>query len=107
MKKIKVNDDVIVLAGKDKGKTGRILKVLKNDKVVVEAVNMIKKHQKPVNGMEHGTILEVEAPIHISNVKKIENNKAPKKEEKTEKAKKTVKKTTAKKTVAKATKKKD
>ena len=44
MKKIKVNDDVIVLAGKDKGKTGRILKVLKNDKVVVEAVN--RKNRK-------------------------------------------------------------
>ncbi len=74
--KIKVNDNVVVLAGKDKGKTGRVMKTLrKEDRVVVEGINMIKKHQKPNNANEAGGIFEMEAPIHVSNVKKIENDK--------------------------------
>ena len=74
--KIKVNDKVVVLAGKDKGKTGRVMKTLrKKDRVVVEGINMIKKHQKPNNANENGGIFDMEAPIHVSNVKKIETNK--------------------------------
>ena len=69
--KIKVNENVVVLAGKDKGKTGRVMKNLrKKDRVVVEGINMIKKHQKTNNANENGGIFEMEAPIHVSNVKK-------------------------------------
>ena len=69
MKKIKKGDDVIVLSGKDKGRTGQVLNVLKNSKVVVENMNIVKKHQKgnPNTGQESG-IIEKEMPIHISNV---------------------------------------
>ncbi|MBQ2640021.1 MAG: 50S ribosomal protein L24 [Bacilli bacterium] len=64
----KVGDKVVVIAGSDKGKEGKIIKTLKNDnRVVVEGVHMVKKHQKP-NGQESGGIVEVEAPIHASNV---------------------------------------
>ena len=70
MAKIKRNDQVIVLAGKDKGKKGRVLRVIADkDRVLVEGVGMIKKHLKP-NPQRNsaGGILEQEAPIHISNV---------------------------------------
>ena len=81
--KIKVNDNVVVLAGKDKEKTGRVMKTLrKKDRVVVEGINMIKKHQKPNNANENGGIFEMEAPIHVSNVKKVETDAKAKKEEK-------------------------
>lgn len=66
--KIKTGDKVIVIAGKDKGKEGRITKVLKKEnKVIVENVNIIKKHQKS-DGNTSGSIVEVDAPIHASNV---------------------------------------
>ncbi len=70
MLKIKKNDIVLVIAGKDKGKTGKVLKVIpKKNRVVVEKVNFIKKHVRPnpQKGIQGGT-LEKEAPIHISNV---------------------------------------
>ena len=69
MNKIKKGDDVIVLSGKDKGRTGQVLSVLNNSIVVVENVNIVKKHQKgnPNTGQESG-IVEKEMPIHISNV---------------------------------------
>lgn len=71
--KIKVNDNVLVIAGKDKGKTGRVVKTMKKkDKLLVEGINMVKKHQKPNQMNENGGIFDVEAPIHVSNVKKIE-----------------------------------
>ena len=64
----KTGDKVVVIAGKDKGKEGLIKKILRADnKVVVEGVNMIKKHIKP-NGQTAGSIEEMEAPIHASNV---------------------------------------
>jgi len=68
--KIRRDDEVIVLAGKDKGKTGKVTKVLVEDsKVFVEGVNLIKKHQKPVPQLQQaGGIVEKEAPIHVSNV---------------------------------------
>ena len=65
---LKVGDKVVVIAGSDKGKEGKIIKTLKaGNKVVVEGVHIVKKHQKP-NGQETGGILEIEAPIHASNV---------------------------------------
>ena len=65
----KVGDKVVVIAGKDKGKEGKIIKTLKNDnKVVVEGINMVTKHVKPSAQIENGGIIKVEAPIHASNV---------------------------------------
>lgn len=68
--KIKRDDEVVVLAGKDKGKQGKVLKVLTDkNRVIVEGVNVVKKHQKPNPALgESGGIVEQEAAIHISNV---------------------------------------
>ena len=67
--KIKTGDQVIVIAGKDKGAKGKVLKIIKNkDRVIVDGVNMIKKHVKPSTENPQGGIEEKEAPIHISNV---------------------------------------
>ena len=64
----KTGDKVVVIAGKDKGKEGKILKTLaRENKVVVENVNVVKKHQKG-NGQVPGGIIDMEAPIHASNV---------------------------------------
>ena len=66
--KLKTGDKVVVIAGKDKGKEGNITKVLKNEnKVVVEGINVAKKHIKP-NGQTAGSIVDIELPIHASNV---------------------------------------
>lgn len=67
--KVKKGDQVMLIAGDDKGKKGEILEVfpLKN-RVVIEGVNLVKKHQKPSND-NPGGIIEVAAPVHISNVK--------------------------------------
>ena len=68
--KVKVGDNVKVLTGKDKGKEGKVLYTLrKKDRVVVEGVNIVKKHMKPSRTNETGGILETENPIHVSNVK--------------------------------------
>jgi large subunit ribosomal protein L24 len=69
MLKIKRDDEVVILAGKDKGKRGKVRKVLDNDKLIVSGVNMIKKHTRP-NPQEGvaGGIVEKEAPIQVSNV---------------------------------------
>ena len=84
--KVKVGDNVKILAGKDKGKEGRIIKTLKKDnKVVVEGINVVKKHVKPNRMNEVGSIVEVEAPIHVSNVKKVEETKKEVKKAKTTK----------------------
>lgn len=67
--KIKVGDNVKIIAGKDKGKTGTVIKTLKKvNKVVVEGINIVKKHQKPTNNNDSGGIIEISAPIHVSNV---------------------------------------
>jgi large subunit ribosomal protein L24 len=69
MMKIVKNDTVKVIAGNHKGKVGRVLKVFpKTNRVIVEKVNLIKRHTKPRSQTEQGGILEKEAPIHISNV---------------------------------------
>jgi large subunit ribosomal protein L24 len=69
LKKIKKGDQVTVLSGKDKGRTGQVLSVLKNSKVLVENINIVKKHMKgnPNTGQEGG-IIEKEMPLHISNI---------------------------------------
>ncbi len=100
--KVKVGDNVKVLAGKDRGKEGKVIKTLKNiDKVVVENVNIIKKHSKPTNNNDKGGIFEIEAPIHVSNVKVIENAKKEVKAKATKKVEKEVKEVKAKKTTSK------
>ncbi len=64
----KVGDEVVVIAGSDKGKKGKVIKTLREEnKVVVEGVHTIKKHQRST-ATETGGILEVEAPVHASNV---------------------------------------
>ena len=84
--KIKVGDQVKVIAGKEKGKEGKIIKTLKKEnKVVVEGLNKIKKHLKPRYTGQNGSIEEVEAPIHVSNVKKIEETQKAKKAKTTSK----------------------
>ena len=67
--KLKRDDEVIVITGKDKGKTGKISTVLANGKIIIEGVNTVKKHQKPnPQAGVTGGIIEQEAPIQISNV---------------------------------------
>ncbi|WP_405076498.1 50S ribosomal protein L24 [Ligilactobacillus acidipiscis] len=76
---IKRNDKVKVITGKDKGKEGEVLQSIPaRDRVVVKGVNIVKKHQKPTNDNPSGGIVEVEAPIHVSNVMLIDpsNNEA-------------------------------
>lgn len=76
--KIKSGDEVIVLAGKDKGATGKVVKALpKEDRVVVEGVNLVKKHRKanPAGGQQ-GEVVTKEAPLHVSNVALTEDGKA-------------------------------
>ncbi|MEC8458669.1 MAG: 50S ribosomal protein L24 [Bacteroidota bacterium] len=71
--KVKKGDTVKVLTGESKGSIGRIVRVMpKMNRVVVEGVNMIKKHQKPSAASPQGGIVEMEAPIHISNVSLID-----------------------------------
>ena len=94
--KLKVNDKVVVIAGASKGKEGKITKTFrKENKVIVEGVNIVKKHVKGNGQNETGGILETEAPIHISNVavaSKKETKKETKKEVKETKKAKTSKK---------------
>ena len=69
-RKIRRDDEVVVLAGKDKGKQGKVLKVLaEDDRLIVEGVNLVKKHQKPNPQLNvPGGIVDKEAAIHVSNV---------------------------------------
>ena len=69
MLKIKRDDEVVVIAGKDKGKRGKVLKVLEKNRLLVAGIQMIKKHQKPnPQAGVAGGIIEKEAPIQVSNV---------------------------------------
>lgn len=69
MRKIKRDDEVIVLAGKDKGKRGKVVSQVGEDRLIVSGINMIKKHQKPnPQANVAGGIIEKEAPIQISNI---------------------------------------
>ena len=106
--KVRVGDNVKILAGKDKGKEGKVIKTYKlQNRVVVEGINIVKKHSKPRTTEEKGGIVEIEAPIHVSNVKVIEGKKV--KETKTKEVKKETepKKTAAKKTTTRKTTKKE
>ena len=75
MQKIKKDDIVIVIAGKDKDKTGKVLSV-KDGKVIVEGVNVVKKHTKPNQMNQNGGIVEKEAAIDVSNVMLFVDGKA-------------------------------
>lgn len=67
--RVKKGDTVIVIAGKDKGKKGQVLQVIpKTQRVIVEGVNMVKKHQKATQKVQQGGIVTQEAPVHVSNV---------------------------------------
>ena len=66
---IKTGDTVVVISGKDKGKKGKVLNVIpKQEKVLVEGVNIVTKHQKPNKEHQQGGLIKQEAPIHCSNV---------------------------------------
>ncbi len=81
MRKIKCNDEVIVIAGKDKGKRGTVSRLVGKDKVVIGGVNIVKRHTKPnPNAGQAGGIVEKEAAIDISNIAIFnpESNKADK-----------------------------
>ncbi len=66
---VRKGDTVMVVAGKERGKRGRVLRVIpEKNRVVVERVNMIKKHQRPTQRVRQGGIIEREGPIHLSNV---------------------------------------
>jgi len=67
--KLKKGDEVVVLSGKDIGKHGTITRVIdERDRVIVDGVNMVKKHQKPTRATMQGGIIDKEMPIHVSNV---------------------------------------
>ena len=101
--KVRGGDKVRILAGKDRGKEGKVILTLKKkDKVVVEGINIVKKHMKPNAMNETGGILSVEAPIHVSNVKVIEAKEDKKTTKKAE-----VKDTKAKKNTTKKSTKKE
>ncbi len=69
MQKLKVKDEVVVLAGKEKGKTGTVAKIFsKRNKVLVSGVNLVKKAVKPTQENPAGGITEVEVPLHASNI---------------------------------------
>jgi large subunit ribosomal protein L24 len=73
--KIHRGDDVVVIAGKDKGKTGRVLQMVpEKNRVVVEGVNIVTKHYKPRPGIRQGGRVQQESSIHISNIKLIQSN---------------------------------
>ena len=85
---IKVGDNVRVITGSNKGKEGKVLKVLRSEnRVLVDGVNIVKKHVKPNRTNESGGILETEAPIHISNVKVLDKKEEKKTEKKASKKK--------------------
>jgi len=69
MNKLRQDDEVIVITGKDKGKRGTISRIIGNDKLIVAGVNMVKRHTRPNPNLgQAGGIIEKEAPLHISNI---------------------------------------
>jgi len=71
--KLKKGDNVKIITGKDKGKSGKIVRVLvKDNKVIIDGLNMMKKHQRPRKSGEKGSMMNIAMPIHASNVKKVE-----------------------------------
>jgi large subunit ribosomal protein L24 len=75
---VRKNDRVIVIAGKEKGKVGRVLRVLlDSNRVLIEGLNKVKRHTKPDQQNQQGGIVEKEAPIHASNVALVEKDGKP------------------------------
>ena len=71
--KIKKGDNVIVLTGRDKGKKGKVIKAFpKLNRVLVEGINKVKKHQRPRKSGEKGQVMEISLPMHVSNVKLVQ-----------------------------------
>ncbi|HOE83953.1 MAG TPA: 50S ribosomal protein L24 [Sphaerochaeta sp.] len=67
--KLKKNDTVVIIAGKDKGKSGKIVKIdHKRERVIVQGANMVKKAMRKKTAQDKGGIMEIEAPIHVSNL---------------------------------------
>lgn len=80
---IKKGDNVIVITGKDKGKTGKVLhSIPKSDSLIIDGINIVKKHQKSKGQQQKGGIIEKPMPIHISNVKLEQESKIKKQENK-------------------------
>ncbi|MBA3733240.1 50S ribosomal protein L24 [Patescibacteria group bacterium] len=103
---VKKDDKVIILAGKDKGKTGTILKSFpRENKVIVGGLNLVKVHQKARKGGEKGQIVDRAMPIHVSNVKKTDSTPKRSAGNKSNKASAPTAKPTVKKAEKKATKK--
>lgn len=76
--KIKKGDRVVVLTGKDKGREGKVLQVMpKEERVVVEGLNMVQRHTRPTQGDPQGGIKHKEAPLHVSNVAIVDSNGKP------------------------------
>ena len=76
--KIKKGDRVVVLAGRDKGRTGTVLRVApKEERVVVEGLNMVQRHTRPTQADPQGGIKHKEAPLHVSNVAVVDSNGKP------------------------------
>ena len=76
--KLKKNDQVIVISGKEKGKVGRILKIdTKNNRVLVEGINLVKKAKRKKSQNDRGGIIEIEASLHLSNVQIVDKNGKP------------------------------
>lgn len=75
--KIKKGDTVVIIAGKDKGKTGKVLEVFpKKERVLVDGINIVSRHTKPRSAQDKGGIIEKASPIHVSNVMIFEGGKA-------------------------------
>jgi large subunit ribosomal protein L24 len=71
LQRVRKDDTVMVIAGRERGKTGKVLRMLpKTERVVVERINMVKRHTKP-RGNQAGGIIEKEAPLHLSNVQPV------------------------------------
>jgi large subunit ribosomal protein L24 len=76
--KIKKGDRVVLLTGKDKGKTGQVTQVMpKEDRVLVSGLNLVKRHTKPTQGDPQGGVKTKEAPVHVSNVALVDSNGKP------------------------------
>ena len=87
--KVKVGDNVLVIAGVGKGKSGKVIKTLKKEnRVIVEGVHVVKRHTKPNRMNEVGGIIEKEAPIHVSNVKVVDATAKKETKKKTKTSKK-------------------
>ena len=86
---VKKGNTVKILTGKDRGKTGKIIKILsKKERVIVEGANIYKKHVRPKKEGEKGEVVEFTSSIHVSNIKKVRAEKKPaKKEQKIKKTK--------------------